>query len=355
MIFFKIKTLFSFLNLVLDSPIITSINSHKKSIRLSNIDSTTSLSRKPKRFNRLLSRKNDQDIYIRNNTNSGGGDSGYSEESFATTRISSLKRPLHTSCPHCHCEQRSSFNNYKKSIENSSTDSSTSDTTINTSQLYYKYYQNKQYLSSSRSYPHIKPLPKTNNEQEKKSKTISARRRRHLSCDSSLWTKTQQTIPITSQTNYIPLQRHFTTIGMIHYNPSSTFSPLPKTNQVFGELNLAAIELDSLHRTSLSTTSSSSSLSSSPIIHSNKKKHRKNLYLVWHEYKNSSLLSTTNGTKIFSVVRGDQVRLLKRIGKSTLLVQKEDDGSIGFLPQSCLAHDQINSFLSVKGLRETVL
>lgn len=122
---------------------------------------------------------------------------------------------------------------------------------------------------------------------------------------------------------------------------------------MFGELNLAAIELDSL-RTSFSSSSYSSSSSSSISIN-NERYHRKRAYLVWHEYKNSSLLSTTNGTNIFSVVRGDQVRLLKRIGKSTLLVQKEDDSSIGFLPQSCLAYQQINSFLSTKGLKETVL
>jgi len=156
---------------------------------------------------------------------------------------------------------------------------------------------------------------------------------------------------------------------MIHDESSSRYpqacSTLPKNNHVFGELNLAAIELDSLrtldyHRPSFSSSYSSSLTSSSSSINLDKqskksRSHRKGTYLVWHEYKNSSLLSATNGTKIFSVIRGDQVRLLKRIGKSTLLVQKDEDGSIGFLPQSCLAHDQINSFLSVKGLRETVL
>lgn len=148
---------------------------------------------------------------------------------------------------------------------------------------------------------------------------------------------------------------------------SKNVSTLPKTQHVFGELNLAAIELDSVRtldhaRPSFSSSYSSSLTSSSSSINLDKQSkkhrthsHRKRTYLVWHEYQNSSLLSATNGTKIFSVIRGDQVRLLKRIGKSTLLVQKEDDGSIGFLPQSCLAHDQINSFLSVKGLRETVL
>jgi hypothetical protein len=147
----------------------------------------------------------------------------------------------------------------------------------------------------------------------------------------------------------------------MNYDTSSkAFSPLPKTNHVFGEINLAAIELDSLgaldcHRGSFSSSYSSSLASSSSSINLDKQSKKSRSYLVWHEYKNSSLLSSTNGTKIFSVIRGDQVRLLRRIGKSTLLVQKEDDGSIGFLPQSCLAHDQIKSFLSVKGLRETVL
>ena len=158
---------------------------------------------------------------------------------------------------------------------------------------------------------------------------------------------------------------------------SKTLSSLPKNTHVFGELNLAAIELDSLrtidyHRGSLSSSYSSSVTSSSASIHTDQprpksRRHRKKSsssssasqrkgsYLVWHEYKNSSVLSATNGAKVFSVVRGDQVRLLRRIGKSTLLVQKEDDGAVGFLPQACLAHDQINSFLSVKGLRETVL
>ena len=113
-------------------------------IRLSNCDGPNNLSTNHKRFDRLSStlvnysdknfstkshRKNLQQGFStlsRHNTNSGGGDSGYSEDSFATTTISSHTRPLHTSCPHCHCEQRSSFNNYKNQIPNSSTDSSTS-------------------------------------------------------------------------------------------------------------------------------------------------------------------------------------------------------------------------------------
>jgi hypothetical protein len=137
---------------------------------------------------------------------------------------------------------------------------------------------------------------------------------------------------------------------MTHSHQSKTLST---NSNVFGELNLAAIERDSL-RTSFASSSYSSSSSSSSSIN-NEKYPRKQLFLVWHEYENSSLLSKTNGTKIFSVKRGDQVYLLKRIGKSTLLVQKEDDGLIGFLPRTCLADHQINSFLSLKGLRETVL
>ncbi|CAF1387065.1 unnamed protein product [Adineta steineri] len=404
------------LNLTSQRPKLSTANT----IYLSNSDTSKNLPTTAKHFDRLSTtlvkysdkdkkptlstksyRRNQQQILTRNNTSSGGGDSGYSEESFATTTLSSyIRRPLHTSCPHCHCEQRSSFKNYKKSTENYSTDSSTSDTTINkeihSPDFYFRLFQQKQSLSASRSYPHIKPLPKTTiqsqinkpsqqQQQQRQTKSRTAKRRRHLSCDSSLCSKTltYQPInvissPVISEPNNTQLQRHFTTIGMMT-NDSSTpcsknLSSLPKTNHIFGELNLAAIELDSIrtldyHRGSFSSSSYSSSLTSSSSSlntdrqlknsHTRRKQSsqhsKKGTYLVWHEYKNSSLLSATNGTQIFSVIRGDQVRLLRRIGKSTLLVQKEDDGSIGFLPQSCLAHDQINSFLSVKGLRETVL
>ncbi len=193
------------------SPIVNLIpQRHKPSgsnpIRLSNCDASTSLSTDSKSFNysssKKSSRKSDQQIYSRNNTHSGGGDSGYSEDSFATTTISSSKRPLHTSCPHCHCEQRSSFQNYRKSIGNSSSDSSSSDTTIhkeiNNEQFYYRPCQQKQSLSASRSYPHIKPLPKTTTTKTpiQRKRTMAIKRRRHLSCDSSLWTKTQPQQPI---------------------------------------------------------------------------------------------------------------------------------------------------------------
>lgn len=134
---------------------------------------------------------------------------------------------------------------------------------------------------------------------------ISARRRRNLSCDSSLWTRPQ-----------------FTSID----TPNSS---------IFGELNLAAIELDSLQTSPISKDQQS--------------------YLVWNDYRTFQHSPNANGTRTFAVRRGDQVRLVRRIGKSTLLVQKQDDGSIGFLPQSCLAHHQVNSFLTLKGLRETVL
>jgi hypothetical protein len=98
---------------------------------------------------------------------------------------------------------------------------------------------------------------------------------------------------------------------MTRCHPSTpTYSQTSTTNpNIFGELNLAAIELDSL-QTSISSASYSSSSSSSI---QNEKYHRKQTFLVWHEYENSSLLSTTNGTKTFSVIRGDQVRLLKRV------------------------------------------
>ena len=159
----------------------------------------------------------------------------------------------------------------------------------------------------------------------------------------------QTSSPVFSELNHHRLQGHFTTIATSPCQPATT--PPEANPKIFGELNLAAIELDSL-RTSLSSSSYSSSSSSSV---NNDKQHHKQTCLVWHEYQNPALLTTGNGTNVFVVQRGDQVRVLKRIGKTNLLVQKPDDGTIGFLPQTCLAHHQINSFLSLKGLRETVL
>ncbi|UJR07729.1 hypothetical protein I4U23_012014 [Adineta vaga] len=292
---------------------------------------------------------------------SGGGDSGYSEESFGTR---SFRRPLHTSCPHCHCERRSSFNNYKKSRQNSSTESSPSDLIVANQERKKSSdidYYSKENLLSSQSYPHIKPLPKVNTQlQQKPKRTLAEKRRRNLSCDGSLWTRipAQKPIMMTSSPVFSEPNHHFATIEPSYSHLSTPIPPAPapeNDSNIFGELNLAAIELDSL-RTSLSSSSYSSSSSSSYSINNDKHaRHSKRTFLVWHEYHNSSLLSTTQGTKIFSVRRGDQVRLLKRIGKSTLLVEKQDDGTIGFLPQTYLAHHQINSFLSLKGLRETVL
>lgn len=213
--------------LVLHSPVVSLNRQRQKasglnSIRLSNCDASVSLSttNSNKQIHRLSSKKSQQS-FRRNQMQSGGGDSGYSEESFATTTISSLKRPLHTSCPHCHCEQRSSFNHYQQKLTkhsssssssstsssaatSSTADSSLSDTTIhknvNSTDLYYHLFQSKQVLSASRSYPHIKPLPKTipnqptnssQQQQRKRTRSLNVRRRRHLSCDGSLWTKPQ--------------------------------------------------------------------------------------------------------------------------------------------------------------------
>jgi hypothetical protein len=100
------------------------------------------------------------------------------------------------------------LNNYKKSNRNSSTDSSTSDKTINkeihSPDFYFRLFQQKQSLSASRSYPHIKPLPKPtiqsqttkpSTQQKQRTRALAAKRRRHLSCDSSLWTRAQTQQP----------------------------------------------------------------------------------------------------------------------------------------------------------------
>ena len=136
----------------------------------------------------------------RQNTNSGGGDSGYSEESFATK---SCQRPLHTSCPHCHCEQRSSFINYRKSRTDSSAESSPSDIQRNPP-LRFATTNDEQRLDAreniliSRSYPHIRSLPKAAivQSQPPAHRTLAERRRRNLSCDNSLWTRTQTQRPV---------------------------------------------------------------------------------------------------------------------------------------------------------------
>ena len=136
----------------------------------------------------------------RRNTNSGGGDSGYSEESFATK---SCQRPLHTSCPHCHCEQRSSFVNYRKSRTDSSAESSPSDIQRHpplrfATSIDYQVHDERENLLISRSYPHMRSLPKAAVVQSQPAvhRTLAERRRRNLSCDNSLWTRTQTQRPV---------------------------------------------------------------------------------------------------------------------------------------------------------------
>jgi hypothetical protein len=193
--------------LVSHSPIISLTHQRRKlsdcngAIRHTRFDRLSSTLVNYSDKNKHLSRKSqrrkqfEQQIFSTLSRNSGGGDSGYSEESFATR---SCRRPLHTSCPHCHCERRSSFNNYKKLRNNSSTESSPSDIITNkeiklSTDFDYQISQDKQNLLSSQSYPHIKPLPKINIQpQQRITRTLTDKRRRNLSCDSSLWTRTQR-------------------------------------------------------------------------------------------------------------------------------------------------------------------
>ena len=208
-----------FSHLVSHSPITNFTDRRQKSlgsngIRLSNCNAAAAdLSRSHKRFNCLSSKwinhqrkqnllitsleENNQQIFSRNNTSSRGGDSGYSEESFAVT-TSPYSRPFHTSCPYCRCEQRSSFTNYRRPEENSCSDSSTSHVTIHKQlnpQLFHnELFGRQQPLSASRSYPHIKPLPKTIKlpmQQQRRTQTIGTKRRRHFSCEGSFNSKAQ--------------------------------------------------------------------------------------------------------------------------------------------------------------------
>lgn len=201
-----------------------SINSINHPVRLVTCDEPSSLSSSQQGNDRSLGKQSQKfssgNYYsvqqqpvsrvTRQNTNSAGGDSGYSEENFGLIRHSSQFRSLHKSCPHCHCEQRSSLiNNYSnKTNRQILNDSSTSDTTINiddilTPDLSTRSNRDSRFLSTSRSYPHIKPLPKSkisanvetsSEEQVRRARTLTNRRRtrrRHLSCDSSLWTNVQ--------------------------------------------------------------------------------------------------------------------------------------------------------------------
>jgi hypothetical protein len=184
-------------NLASHSPSIGSTSSHRKlsngatsHTRFDRLSSTLVQYPDPKKKSpRRTNRKHIEQQIFSTLSHHSNGDSGYSEESFATR---SFRRPLHTSCPHCHCEQRSSFNNYKILRKNSSSTSSPSDIILP-----------KQNLLSSQSYPHIKPLPKINLQTEQKiTRTLTDKRRRNLSCDGSLWTRTQTQKPITSVRNY---------------------------------------------------------------------------------------------------------------------------------------------------------
>lgn len=104
------------------------------------------------RFDRLSSALvNYNDVSSRQNSASGGGDSGYSEENVR------VRAPAwHRSCPHCHCERQAGRQDSSTSFES----------------------RPDQLLSS-------RPLATPRRVQ----RTLIDKRRRNLSCDSSLWTR----------------------------------------------------------------------------------------------------------------------------------------------------------------------
>ncbi len=169
--------------LVSHSPIKSLTYSHRKCsndapshTRFDRLSSTLVNYSNPKKKSPHRKHVDQQQIFSTLSRHSGGGDSGYSEESFATRPF---QRPSHTSCPHCHCEQRSSFDNYKKISDQSSTESSPSD-----------IQKSSDHFLSSQSYPRIKPIPRlTLPSQPKLTRTLTEKRRRNLSCDGSLWTR----------------------------------------------------------------------------------------------------------------------------------------------------------------------
>ncbi len=153
-------------------------------------------------------------------------------------------------------------------------------------------------------------------------------RRRRLSCDLP--------IPIFSRLNSNSLTRSVC-------DPSS---PSKKINQFsrtmsdilcdqFSEINLDAIEKDSLIHHYPSKKSSNSQHS---------------LFTVIRDYCSSRAS--------FSVKRGDYVYVLKQVGRGCYLVRKHSNGQIGFLPKTLLipaTSTKIETFLEMHGYRETII
>ncbi len=114
----------------------------------------------------------------------------------------------------------------------------------------------------------------------------------------------------------------------------------------FSEINLDAIEKDSLAQQQQQQT----------IINPNDQQFKKkfntqhSLFTITKDYRSSRAS--------FSVKRGDNVYVLKQVGRACLLVRKQNTGQIGFLPKALMVPattTKVDTFLEMHGYRETVI
>lgn len=109
----------------------------------------------------------------------------------------------------------------------------------------------------------------------------------------------------------------------------------------FSEINLDAIEKDSLVQPNVDKSSSQAKTGS---------KASSAACTIIKDYRSSRAS--------FSVKRGDQVQVLKQVGRACFLVRKQNSGQIGFLPKALMAPStttKVDTFLEMHGYRETVI
>jgi len=160
-------------------------------------------------------------------------------------------------------------------------------------------------------------------------------KQRRLSCDLP--------IPILSYKNSNSLTR-----SVCGQTSTKNFNQFSRTMSdilcdQFSEINLDAIEKDSLVQ---------------PIINKNQQQINKNSLKLQYNNVFTITKDYRSSRASFSVKRGDNVRVLKQVGRACFLVRKQDNGQIGFLPKALMVPTtttKIDTFLEMHGYRETVI
>jgi hypothetical protein len=174
------------------------------------------------------------------------------------------------------------------------------------------------------------PPPQQQQQQQQQQQEQQRRRRRrrhhHQSCDLS--------VPIVSSLNSTSLTRSVCDSSSAQLKTfSRTMSDI--LCDQFSEINLDAIERDCLlpQATKISCNS--------------------------HPYLFSIVNNYRSSRASFAVERGDLVHLLKQVGRACVLVRKQNNGQIGFIPRALLAptvaSSRIETFLEMHEYRETII